>query len=359
MHGLAGMTERGINYWESKDGSDRRLIFWLGDYMQELDAKTGKPILSVRQGRTVWTCATSLARDPNTIRVQSGTPGKVFENLIIARLLHRAKRISPRPATCAPTTCSPASSPGSSTPSPTPANTATTPGPRTPDNISAAPTPGARSRSIPPAASPTSPSAPPTFDYYGADRVGNDVFGNCLIALDARTGKRLWHFQNVHHDMWDYDDVAAPMLITINHNGKKVDAVAMAGKTGYLYVFDRVTGQPIWPIEERKAPTKTNVPGEVLSPTQPIPTVPPPFGRLSFTAKDVNPYMLTDAQRARLHGAPRQRRATWDSSRPSTSPKSSTCPATTAAPTGARPPPTLPTARSMSSPITLPRSCAC
>jgi quinoprotein glucose dehydrogenase len=127
--------------------------------------------------------------------------------------------------------------------------------------------------------------------------VGANLFGDCLIALDARTGKRLWHFQTVHHDIWDLDNNSAPQLTTIRHDGRTIDVVAMASKTGYLYVFDRVTGQPIWPIEERPVPTRTDVPGEAVSPTQPFPTNPPPFSRQKFTVDDLNPYILTDPER--------------------------------------------------------------
>ena len=114
------------------------------------------------------------------------------------------------------------------------------------------------------------PTGSPTHDLYGADRAGNNLFGNCLLALDARTGERLWHFQTVHHDLWDYDLTAAPKLLTVRHDGRLVDIVAQAGKTGFLYVFERKTGTPLWPIEERPVP-KSEVPGEVSSPTQPIP----------------------------------------------------------------------------------------
>ena len=95
------------------------------------------------------------------------------------------------------------------------------------------------------------PTGSPKYNFYGGNRKGANLFGDCLIALDARTGKRLWHFQTVHHDIWDLDNNSAPQLITIRRNGRAVDVVAMASKTGYLYVFDRVTGAPIWPIEER------------------------------------------------------------------------------------------------------------
>jgi quinoprotein glucose dehydrogenase len=132
------------------------------------------------------------------------------------------------------------------------------------------------------------PTGSPTFDYYGADREGQNLFGNCIIALDARTGKRIWHFQMVHHDMWDFDATAAPQLVTVTHNGKKVDAVAQASKQGFLYVFNRVTGEPLWPIEERPV-TQSKTPGEKSWPTQPFPTVVPPYNRQIITAKDINP----------------------------------------------------------------------
>ncbi len=139
------------------------------------------------------------------------------------------------------------------------------------------------------------PTGSPTADLYGADRVGNDLFGNSLLALDARTGKLRWHFQVVHHDLWDYDLTASPKLLTVKHDGRSVDVVAQAGKTGFLYVFERTTGKPLWPIEERPVP-KSEIPGEVSSPTQPVPTLPPPFARQSFGPGDVNPYMSAEEQ---------------------------------------------------------------
>jgi quinoprotein glucose dehydrogenase len=122
------------------------------------------------------------------------------------------------------------------------------------------------------------------------------LYGNCLLALDARTGKRLWHFQLVHHDLWDYDASAAPQLVTVTHKGRKIDAVAQAGKTGFLYAFNRVTGEPLWPIEERPVPP-SEVPGEQAWPTQPFPTVLPPFARQGMTSKDITPYFLTSEER--------------------------------------------------------------
>jgi quinoprotein glucose dehydrogenase len=134
-----------------------------------------------------------------------------------------------------------------------------------------------------------------THDSYGGDRHGANLFANSLLALDLRTGKRLWHFQTVHHDIWDYDLTTAPKLLTVRHNGTPVDIVAQATKFGLLFVFDRVTGQPLWPIEERPVP-KSDVPGEQTWPTQPFPTRPEPFARLTFDSSDINPYVSPEEQ---------------------------------------------------------------
>jgi quinoprotein glucose dehydrogenase len=142
----------------------------------------------------------------------------------------------------------------------------------------------------------------PRFDFYGGDRKGNNLFANSLVAIDARTGKRIWHQQLIHHDLWDYDIPQSAKLLTIRQNGKPRQIVAQATKQGFLYVFDRKSGQPIWPIVERPVP-QTDVPGEWTSPTQPFPTKPVPFAKQSFTEKDINPYLPKDAQdelRARL-----------------------------------------------------------
>ncbi len=126
------------------------------------------------------------------------------------------------------------------------------------------------------------PTGSAVFDFYGADRVGDDLFADTLLALDARTGKRLWHFQGVHHDIWDRDFPSPPALVTVRHNGSCVDAVAQTTKQGYLYLFDRTNGKPLFPIEERPYPA-SDVPGEVASPTQPSPTLPAPFTRQQLT----------------------------------------------------------------------------
>jgi len=118
----------------------------------------------------------------------------------------------------------------------------------------------------------------PTGDFYGGNRPGNSLFSDSLVCLDARTGKRIWHYQLVHHDIWDCDITAAPILLDITVNGKKIKAVAQVTKQAFTFVFDRLTGEPVWPIVERPVP-QSDVPGERTSPTQPFPTRPAPFDR--------------------------------------------------------------------------------
>ena len=121
------------------------------------------------------------------------------------------------------------------------------------------------------------PTGTVTNDYYGADRPGDNLFSESIIAVDIETGQRVWHFQAVHHGLWDWDFPTHPNLIDITVDGRNIQALAQVSKQGFTYVFDRVTGDPVWPIEERPVPQETNMPGEVLSLTQPFPTKPPPF----------------------------------------------------------------------------------
>jgi membrane-bound PQQ-dependent dehydrogenase (glucose/quinate/shikimate family) len=131
------------------------------------------------------------------------------------------------------------------------------------------------------------PVGSPSYDFYGADRKGQNLFGNCLVALDARTGKLVWYYQMVHHDIWDYDLPAQPVLINVNRNGSSVPAVAQVTKMGLVFILDRVTGAPLFPVEERPF-RKSNVPGETAWPTQPVPLKPPPLVRQFFTAADIS-----------------------------------------------------------------------
>jgi quinoprotein glucose dehydrogenase len=130
-----------------------------------------------------------------------------------------------------------------------------------------------------------------SYDFYGGKRLGDNLFANCVLALNAQTGKKLWHFQTIHHDVWDRDLSSPPALVTVNKNGKSTDAVAVTTKTGFIYLFDRETGKPLYDIVEKPVPTVSELTGEKLSPTQPYPVAPAPFMRQSFTEKDINPYL--------------------------------------------------------------------
>lgn len=146
------------------------------------------------------------------------------------------------------------------------------------------------------------PVSSATNDWYGGGRKGAGLYGESLVCLEAATGRLVWHFQLVHHGLWDYDPASPPMLLTIPVDGRRVDAVAMPGKTGFLYVFDRVTGRPIWPIKERPVAPST-VPGEEAFPTQPVPLRPPPFARQGVSDSDLVDF--TPELRARARKAVR------------------------------------------------------
>lgn len=130
-----------------------------------------------------------------------------------------------------------------------------------------------------------------SYDWYGGNRLGNNLYADCLLALDAKTGKLVWHFQDIHHDVWDKDIPSAPALVTIKKDGKDIEAVAITTKTGFIFTFDRVTGKPVYDIVEKPVPTFTDLAGEKLSKTQPYPTLPAPFMSQHLTEADLNPYL--------------------------------------------------------------------
>jgi len=288
--GIAG--QRGANYWESKDRTDRRIFVTSSGMLHAIDARTGKLVDSFADHGKL-DLKTGIDRAP--VPLASRTPGRIFENMIILGSATGEGYLAP---------------PGDI---------------RAFDVVSGKlvwvfhtiPRPGEYGyESWPKDAYKYMggvdvwgeitvdvkrgvvylATASAKYELYGGDRHGDNLFADCLLALDARTGKRLWHFQTVHHDLWDTDPAAAPQLVTVRHEGKSVDAVALASKNGFLYVFDRVSGKPLWPIEERPVP-KSDVPGEKTSPTQPFPTVVPPFSRQGMTVKDMYDAFMTDEQK--------------------------------------------------------------
>jgi quinoprotein glucose dehydrogenase len=295
--GTKVITNRGINYWQSKDGSEARLLYASNHYLRAIDAKTGRSVESFGDRGKV-DLKQGLGRDPSTFAlVQSTTPGRVFENLLIlGSATNQGYGSAPGDIRAYDVRSGKLVWSFHTIPHPGEFGYETWPK-NAWKNVGGANVWGEFSldekRGILYA-----PTASAKYNFYGADRAGANLFSDCLLALDARTGKRVWHYQMVHHDIWDYDDATAPKLLTLNHDGRRIDAVAQVSKQGFVWVFDRVTGEPLWPIEERAVP-KSDMPGETTWPTQPFPTKPPPFSRQTFTVDDLSPY-LSPADRARF-----------------------------------------------------------
>ena len=276
-------VNRGVVYW--RDRKERRILFSAGQYLFALDAATGRPVPGFgRDGRV--DLHEGLGRDTRGLFVLSTTPGAIYRDLLVlGTRVHEG------------------------------------PGPSAPGYVRAfdvrtgkvrwvfhtIPWPGEFGYETWPkeawktvggtnAWSGISvdqarglvflPIGSPAWDFWGGDRIGKGLFGNCLLALDAATGKRVWHFQLVHHDLWDRDPPQAPVLVTVARDGRAVDAVAQATKSGHVFVFDRATGEPLFPVEERPFPP-SDLAGEQTWPTQPVPVKPPPFARQLLTEADL------------------------------------------------------------------------
>jgi quinoprotein glucose dehydrogenase len=302
---MNGMTSRGFNYWESADGADQRLIFAMNSLLQQVDARTGKSIMTFGTNGVVDLRAGIDGRDPDTIgNIQSNTPGEIFENLLILGSATGEGYMSP-PGDIRAYDVRTGALVWTFHTVPRPGEFGYETWPKDAwkyiggaNNWGEMTVDTARGIAFVPLGS-------PTYDFYGADRIGANLFGTSIVALDARTGKRLWHFQLVHHDLWDMDPSAAPQLTTIKHKGRNRDVVAVTAKTGWLYVFDRVTGEPIWPIEEKPFPGG-GMEGDQVWPTQPVPTVVPPYIKHTFTVDDINPHLPpaeAAALKARLEAA--------------------------------------------------------
>ena len=278
---------RGVVYWEN-DG-DKRILFSAGNWLYAVDAQTGKVVNSFGDSGRV-NLKSGLGPQADKKFVIAATPGTVFNNLIIMPL-----RMS-EGNDAAPGFIQAFDIPSGklvwvfkTIPSPGETGYETW----SKDNYLNTQVGGAnswagmsidRKRGI--VYVPTGSAA---FDFYGGNRKGDNLFANSLVALKAATGERIWHYQLVHHDVWDRDLPAPPNLVTITRNGKKIDAVAQITKQGYVYVFDRENGKPLFDIQEIPVPTD-GVPGESLSPTQPIPVAPAPFARQGFRENELNPW---------------------------------------------------------------------
>lgn len=288
LEGTGGTTSRGVTHWT--DGRESILFFGAGRWLYALDAKTGELVPHFGQRGRI-DLLKGIERPGADEYVRSNTPNTVYKNLLLvgtrvseneAALLGDIRAFDVRTGRLVWTfhTIPEAGEYGYDSWSP--AN----PRQRLGGANAWAGTAIDRERGI--LYVPTGSAA---FDFYGGNRLGDNLFANCLIALDAATGKRLWHFQLVHHDIWDRDPPAPPNLLTVTHRGKRIDAVAQITKQGHVFVFDRVTGKPLFDIQETPFPQDA-IAGERPSPTQPIPQKPAPFTRQTFLEKDINSWSV-------------------------------------------------------------------
>ena len=283
---------RGVSYWSDGAGDDRILSVTPGYHMVALDADTGYPVEEFGDGGTLDLMENHRSRDgiPLVGTIGSSSPPTVVGNVIVVGSAHH---VGLRPP-----------------------SRVNTPGDirgfdaRTGDllwTFKTIPEPGeeghdtwlnesasytGNAASWPPISYDAEtgyvyvPTEAATGDYYGGHRPGNNLFSTSLLCIDSRTGEKIWHYQIIHHDIWDWDNPTFPILADIDIDGVPRKIVAQLTKQGFTYVFDRLTGEPVWSIEEREVP-QTDAPGEWTSPTQPFPTKPPPFERQGFTEDDL------------------------------------------------------------------------
>lgn len=287
LDGEGGAIKRGVTYWS--DGSDKRILFTAGNHLFAVDATNGQPIADFGDNGKVNLNFETHSGDEAWVIPTS--PGIIFGNLIIlGSEVSESYGAAPGHIRAFDVRTGALAWTFHTIPQPGETGYDTWPADAW-KYVGGANNWGGMAldekRGIVYA-----PLGSPTYDYYGADRKGMNLFGNSLVALEAATGKLVWYFQTTHHDLWDYDLPAPPNLITVTKDGRQIDAVAQTTKTGLLFVFDRETGEPIFPIEERPVPA-TNVPGEETWPTQPFPTRPAPYAAHLISEND-----LTDRSQA-------------------------------------------------------------
>lgn len=276
-------VNRGLMYWQ--DGDDARILFGAGPHLYALDARTGRPVAGFgREGRV--DLREDLGRDVTGLHLVSTTPGVVWRDLVIMGM-----RVGEGPAPAAPGHIRAYEVRSGrlrwtfhTIPWPGEVGYETWPqdawsrvgGANTWSGISLDAERGVV----------FAPTGSPAYDFWGGNRLGANLFANCILALDAATGKRLWHYQVVHHDVWDRDLPAAPILFSLRRGGRRIEALAQITKSAHIFLLDRQTGQPLLPVEEQPVPP-SDLDGERTWPTQPLPSKPPPFARQSLTEDGV------------------------------------------------------------------------
>jgi len=279
--GIKGtQPDRGLAYWSS--GTAARILVGVMNFLYALDAATGKPIADFGDAGRI-DLRENLGREPasaNSISLTS--PGVVYEDLIIVGGRNPETLPAP-PGNIRAFDVRTGKLRWSFHTIPLPGEFGYETWPRDAWKTSGAANNWSGMSLDPVRGIVYVPTGSAAFDFYGADRIGDDLFADCLLALDARTGKHLWHFQAVRHDLWDRDFPSPPVLLTVQHNGQSVDAIAQTSKQGFVFLFDRLTGESLFPLESHPYPAST-VPGEVAAKQQALPVVPAPFARQRLTA---------------------------------------------------------------------------
>lgn len=276
------LRNRGVTYWKGAEGS--RIFHFVKDRAYALNARTGELITSFGQGGFI-DLRENLGIDPARAVIEMTTPGAVYKNfLIVASRVNEDYDASPGHIRAYDTVTGELKWIFHTIPQPGEFGHDTWNWVKG-ENYGGANAWGGvtvdEQRGWVFVA-----TGSPTDDFYGAFRKGANLFGNCVLALDATTGKRIWHYQTVHHDLWDYDNPSAPILVTLRSGGTTKDAVVQLTKMGLTFVLDRETGAPLFPVTEVPVP-RSNVAGEETSPTQPIPSKPPPLARQTLTEADL------------------------------------------------------------------------
>ena len=282
-------TSRGVSFWTN--GIDKRILYTAGPNLWALDAVTGKPISSFGTNGKIdlHTGLPSIAANKFII---SNTPGTIYKNLIIMPVrLSEGADAAPGDIRAFDVITGKLVWTFHTIPYPGEKGYSTWPkGAYLNKNIGAANNWAGMAVDVERGIL-FVPTGSAGYDFYGGNRKGQNLYANCLLALDAKTGKRLWHYQTTHHDLWDRDLPSPPNLVTVNHKGKKIAAVAQITKQGFVFLFDRISGKPLFPIQEKKV-AASDLSGEKAWLTQPYPMLPKPYARLSseIGPNDINPY---------------------------------------------------------------------
>ena len=286
---------RGMNYWQSADGTDRRFLFLTDGMLTAVNADNGELIAGFGTGGKV-DLRLGLPVDVEGMRpLMTNNPGRIYKDTVIISLPAEAYDFKSAPANIHAYDVRTGAQKWTFNMVPQKGEFGYETWPEEDHGKFGGVHNWSESTVDEKLGLVFIPTGTARYDFYGGNRPGDNLFGNSVVALNAETGERVWHFQTIHHDLWDLDLPQAPKMMTIRKDGEDVPILIQAVKHGYVFVFDRRTGEPIWPIEERPVPA-SDVPGEQASPTQPFPTWPKPYARMTFTEDMINPHVPEEDQ---------------------------------------------------------------